>query len=399
MSLNQIYTDKQIEVLREVINRDWFMLINSGAKRSGKTVVNNDIFLMELKRVKQLALKDGVKQPMYILAGVSSGTIYKNVLQELYNKYGLDVKFDKYNNFTLFGVKVVLARTGTIQGVGAIRGMTSYGAYINEASLANPQVFQEIVSRCSGTGARIICDTNPDNPEHWLKKNYIDNGDESILNFHFTLEDNTFLSQRYIESIKSVTPSGMFYDRDILGLWVTGEGVVYPDFDRSKHYITIEDLPSITIYYAGVDWGYEHYGSIVVLGEDKNGNTYLVEEIARQYQEIEYWVNRALDIKERYGNIVFYCDSARPEHVARFQREGLRAVNAGKFVISGIEEVSRLMKNDKFYVVESKVNKFKQEIYQYIWDKRSGSPVKQNDDVMDALRYATEGIRIRTFRF
>src|SRR5699024_7264108 len=254
LMLTNIYTEKQVEIINITQNQDWFMLINSGAKRSGKTVLNNDLFLMELMRVKQLAKQDGISEPMYILGGVSSGTIQKNILQELFNKYNLEPKFDKYNNFKLFGVKIVLARTGNVGGVGSIRGMTSYGAYINEASLANPMVFQVIVSRCSGTGARIICDTNPDNPEHWLKKQYIDTESKGTLHFHFKLEDNTFLNDRYVEEIKAITPSGMFYDRDILGLWVTAEGVVYPDYDKQKHAISAKDVPPIRHYYAGVDW-------------------------------------------------------------------------------------------------------------------------------------------------
>ena len=140
--LTNIYTEKQVEIISITQSQDWFMLINSGAKRSGKTVLNNDLFLMELLRVKKLAEQDGITEPMYILAGVSSGTIQKNILQELLNKYNLEPQFDKYNNFKLFGVKVVLARTGNIGGVGSIRGMTSYGAYINEAILANQMVFQ-----------------------------------------------------------------------------------------------------------------------------------------------------------------------------------------------------------------------------------------------------------------
>lgn len=53
--------------------------------------------------------------------------------------------------------------------LGRIRGMTSFGAYINEGTVANEEVFNEIKSRCSGEGARILVDTNPDQPEHWLK--------------------------------------------------------------------------------------------------------------------------------------------------------------------------------------------------------------------------------------
>lgn len=388
MSLYDLYTPKQIEILKRVKEKDFFILGLHGAKRTGKTVINNDIFLRELRRVRKIADTLNIKEPMYILAGVSSKTIQNNVLQELYNRYELEIKFDKHNSFTLFGVKVVQAFTGTIAGLGGIRGMTSFGAYINEASLANETVFKEIISRCSGDGARIVFDTNPDNPEHWLKKEYIDNKSENIISYHFELDDNTFLSERYIKNIKESTPSGMFYDRDIKGLWVTGEGVVYSDFDGNKHFISDISEIEFETYIAGVDWGYSHYGSIVVFGIDKDNKWYLIEEHATQFKEIDYWVTVALGIKERYGNINFYCDSARPEHVERFRREKIRAINADKSVLSGIEEVARLIKLNRFFVLSPKVKQFKKEIYNYIWDERTGDPVKENDDVMDSMRYA-----------
>ena len=388
MSLYDLYTPKQIEILKRVKEKDFFILGLHGAKRTGKTVINNDIFLRELRRVRKIANALKIKEPMYILAGVSSKTIQNNVLQELYNRYELEIKFDKHNSFTLFGVKVVQAFTGTIAGLGGIRGMTAFGAYINEASLANETVFKEIISRCSGDGARIVFDTNPDNPEHWLKKEYIDSESENIISYHFELDDNTFLSERYIKNIKESTPSGMFYDRDIKGLWVTGEGVVYSDFDGNKHFISDISGIEFETYIAGVDWGYSHYGSIVVFGIDKDNKWYLIEEHAMQFKEIDYWVTVALGIKARYGNINFYCDSARPEHVERFRREKIRAINADKSVLSGIEEVARLIKLNRFFVLSSKVKQFKKEIYNYIWDERTGDPVKENDDVMDSIRYA-----------
>ena len=388
MSLYDLYTPKQIEILKRVKEKDFFILGLHGAKRTGKTVINNDIFLRELRRVRKIANDLKIKEPMYILAGVSSKTIQNNVLQELYNRYELEIKFDKHNSFTLFGVKVVQAFTGTIAGLGGIRGMTSFGAYINEASLANETIFKEIISRCSGDGARVVFDTNPDNPEHWLKKEYIDSESENIISYHFRLDDNTFLSERYIKNIKESTPSGMFYDRDIEGLWVTGEGVVYSDFDGNKHFINDISGIDFETYIAGVDWGYSHYGSIVVFGIDKDNKWYLIEEHATQFKEIDYWVNIALGVKERYGNINFYCDSARPEHVERFRRERIRAINADKSILSGIEEVARLIKLNRFFVLSSKVKQFKKEIYNYIWDEKTGNPVKENDDVMDAMRYA-----------
>ena len=342
-------------------------------------------------RVKELAAKEGVDEPMYILGGVSSGTIQTNVLQEITNKYGIEFKFDKHNNFTLFGVKVIQTFTGTIAGLKSIRGMTAYGAYINEASLANKEVFDEIIKRCSGSGARIIADTNPDHPEHWLKKNYIDNPSKNILSFHFTIKDNTFLSERYINNIIETTPSGMFTERGIFGLWTIGEGAIYSDFDEKIHVIDEDNVPwkSITKYYAGVDWGYEHWGSIVVIGETDVGIKYLVREYAAQHKDIDYWVEIAKKVIAEYGDkIPFYCDSARPEHVVRFVDEGFYAYNANKAVLSGIEMVAKGYKQNLFYVVRQRVERFFDEVYQYVWNSKTGEPVKQNDDVQDAVRYA-----------
>ncbi len=126
-----------------------------------------------------------------------------------------------------------------------------------------------------------------------------------------------------------------------------------------------------------------------MLGDDKDGNTYLVEEHTKQYKEIDYWVSMAKDIQKRYGKRVkFWADSARPEHVSRFKREFIDCFNAKKSVISGIESVAKLIKTGHFFVVEEAIESFLDEIYQYVWDEKSGLPVKENDDVMDAIRYA-----------
>lgn len=388
MNLNSIYTPKQIEILKACRNTDWFMLINHGAKRSGKTQLDNDIFLQELMRVRGIANKLGIDTPQYILAGYSMGNIQDNILTELSNKYGFEFKFDKYNNFNLFGVKVVQTSHGTISGLGRIRGMTAFGAYINEASLANQEVFDEIKTRCSGPGARIIADTNPDHPEHWLLKDYIKSPAEGILSFHFALQDNTFLDSRYVKNIIETTPKGMFSDRGIKGLWVSGEGVVYPDFDQNVHVITPEQAQGLIFerVLAGVDWGWEHWGAIVVIGV-KAGSYYVIEEHAAQHKHIGGWIAVAKDIIRRYGNIPFYCDPARPEHVASFQEAGINAFLGNNRVLSGIEAVATLMTNRQFFIVYSRCQRFRYEIYRYIWKKNTGEPLKENDDVLCAIRY------------
>lgn len=386
--IKQLYTDKQIKILKRTRQDDWFMIINHGAVRAGKTILDNDLFLYELRRVREQAKLDG-NDPMYILGATSAGTLQTNILRELSSKYGIEFKFDRFGNFTLFGVYVVTTFTATIAGLKSIRGMTSYGAYVNEATLANKEVFDEIIKRCSGNGARIILDTNPDQPNHWLKRDYIDKADgERVLTFHFALKDNTFLNKRYVENLIATTPSGVFTDRGIHGLWVSGEGVVYRDFDDKKHYIDKSQVPEDVHYFVGVDWGYEHYGSMVVMAQDAAGNVYLVEEHAKQHEEIDYWATKAKTIANKYGQqIPFYCDSARPEHVARLINDGFMAQNANKAVISGIEQVAKLIKSNQFKVVEENVKRFKDEITQYVWKDKKDEPVKEFDDVLDAVRY------------
>lgn len=390
MSLSDVYTERQIEVLKKY-KQGFRLMINYGAKRSGKTVIDNDLFLMELREVRKRADKKNIREPLYILAGVSSKTIEQNVLNPIRNKYGIDFQFDKHGNFTLFGVKVVLAYTGSIGGLGAIRGMTSFGSYINEASMANMEVFKEIMDRCSEKGSKIICDTNPDNPEHWLKKNYLDNDNPNfkIVSTHFTLEDNTFLDSDYIEQQKAGTPSGMFYDRDILGLWVNSEGAVYQDFDKNK--MIVDEVPDDLTYIAGVDWGYSHFGSIVVFGKDNKNNYYLVEEHTKQYKEIDYWTETAQKIRRKYKmDMPFYCDTARVEHINHFVNAEINARYGYKSVINGIEIISKLMKQGNFYVKDGVTDRFLKEIYSYAWNDKSrdqDAVIKENDDVMDAMRY------------
>lgn len=384
-------TNKQIEVLKSYLNDDWKYMILSGAVRSGKTFIDNYIFMLELRRVHKMALKDGTTNPKYILAGYSNGTIYNNVISELENTFGIEVNYDRRGHFHLFGVEIVPAYTGSVRGIGGIRGMTSYGAYVNEASLATEGVFQEIVQRCSKEGARVIADTNPDNPNHWLKKDYIDNKNPEarIISFHFTLDDNTFLPQDYVKALKAATPSGMFYDRSILGLWVTADGIVYRDFDQRKMVIPKAKLPHIVKYYCGVDWGFEHKGVITVWGDDAKGNVYMIEEHTSQFKYISYWINVAKKIQEKYGKgITFWVDSARPDNYSEFLRAGINARNADKDRMAGVERVAEYMKLGKFFAVQDNMDQFINEVYQYVWDENTGEPKKDNDDVMDSMRYA-----------
>ena len=49
---------------------------------------------------------------------------------------------------------------------------------------------------------------------------------------------------------------GVFFQRYILGLWVLAEGVIYHNFNRERHCINKEDIPSnFDYYYVSSDYG------------------------------------------------------------------------------------------------------------------------------------------------
>lgn len=383
---------RQKEVVNCVIHENPKILICSGAKRAGKTYILTWVFLAHIARFKNQGLS-------FILGGATQASLRRNVLNDMEDVLDKKLSLDKTNAVEVFGNKVYCFDGVNSDAWKKVRGFTAAGAFLNEGTALHETFVREVQSRCSYPGARIYIDTNPENPAHFIKTSYIDkdgqlldSGNVNIRAFHFTLFDNNSLSDEYVDSIVKSTPSGMYTDRDIYGRWVSPEGVVYPDF-KEDLYVSDSQIKSMrengefTHYFAGVDWGYEHHGSVVVCGERKDKTIVIMQIYSAQHEEINYWVDIAKSIKRAYGDIRFYCDDARPEHIARFRREGLAAPNANKSILSGIEQVAKGFKTRKLLVVDNN-KRFKEEIYQYVWNDKTGLPVKQFDDVMDAIRYA-----------
>lgn len=383
------FHEKQKEVLKCIKYENPKILICSGAKRAGKTFVLTFGFMAHISKYKDMGLA-------FILGGATQASIRRNILDDIEKLLGREIKLDKSNAFELFGNKIYCFDGAQADSYKKARGFTSAGAFLNEATTLHDTFVKEVISRCSYEGARIYMDTNPENPTHTVKIDYVDkdgqrlkNGQLNIRAFNFTLYDNTFLNKEYVESIEASTPTGMFFDRDILGVWVASEGVVYADFNKNENYIRSIDLKDVEFkkYFCGVDFGWEHYGSIVLIGIDINDNYYLIKEIAYKHKHIEWWISQAKDIITQYGNINFYCDYARPEHIKKMREARIKAINAKKDVLAGIAEVASLFKTRKLKIVEDNVDVFKTEIYNYVWQEGKDEPVKKYDDVLDSIRY------------
>ncbi|CAK1234843.1 hypothetical protein [Fructobacillus tropaeoli] len=156
-------------------------------------------------------------------------------------------------------------------------------------------------------------------------------------------------------------------------------------------------------YIAGVDWGYKHYGSIVVIGVGVDGRYYLVYEHSKQLKPISYWIEVGEEVERLFGrNIPFICDTARTEHIDAFSDAGLNAQYADKKVDEGIEIMASLIKRREFLCVRdvltsrdqsgNSVSIFEDNIHGYVWDDKTGKVVKDHDDSLDAIRYVIKDI-------
>ncbi|MGL4452183.1 MAG: PBSX family phage terminase large subunit [Sarcina sp.] len=393
MSENK-FSEKQEYLLEVIAKENPKILIAYGAKRAGKTFV---VGLGFLSYISNFTNKE------FIVGGATQASIQRNILNDWEKILGKTFKFHKDGHFKLLGNKIYCFGGENSDSWKSVRGFTAQGALLNEATALHNSFVKECISRCSEKGSIVYMDTNPENPQHSVKVDYIDkdgqrleSGQLNIKAIHFMLDDNDALDPEYVESIKAATPSGVFYDRDILGLWVNAEGVVYKDFVPTKHIISINAIPKDVCwiqFFAGVDWGYEHKGSITVFGMDSKFNIYCIEEHTKKGELIDYWVNIAKGFQKKYGfNLQFFADSARPEHVKRFNDEGIICINANKKVLAGIECVSRIIKANKLFLIQENMTCLPSEFSLYIWNTSSKSSdsavVKTNDDALDSLRYA-----------
>jgi len=215
------------------------IVLADGAIRSGKTVAMILSFLLWSQSV--------FSGKEFIIAGVTSGALRRNVLLPLFGMLetlGLPYQWRRgeglviigENRYFLFGAEKENAQD-------KLQGMTAAGAYADEAALFPRSFVDQMIGRCSVEGSRIFMNCNPNGAFHYLKTDFIDRAAErGILRLHFTMDDNLTLSPRIRESYAR-SFAGVFYRQYILGEWVSAEGAVYPMWDDRENTFSEADRP------------------------------------------------------------------------------------------------------------------------------------------------------------
>lgn len=353
------------------------------------------------------------------MAGKTLTTMRRNVLEPMCGLFGSCFSYSlSKKEGRLFGRKIYLEGASNAQAESKIRGMTLNGAYCDELSLFPEDFFAMLLSRLSVKGAKLIATTNPDNPGHWLKRNYLDNSALDLLDLKFTLDDNTFLPAEYVRALKSEF-TGVFYDRFILGNWTAAEGRIYEDFSQ-KCVISPQELrerlsesPLMTSV-VGVDYGgnksasaFVHTGfdagfnNVYVLSEHYDKRNVSAESLISAFS---YYIAQE---RERFPSLgMACCDSAEQLLIKSFRSAvSLEVKNAMKKQVSTrINMVNRLISAGRLHI-SAECPHLIDALKSAVWDERSlHKDVRLDDgstniDSLDAFEYSLERFERELFRY
>lgn len=274
-----------------------------------------------------------------------------------------------------------------------IQGATLAGVLFDEAALLNQSFVEQAVARCSEEGSRFWFSCNPEHPGHWFYREWVAKvREKNLLYLHFTMEDNPGLSPAVRQRYERLY-TGQFYQRFVLGRWVSASGVVYPMFSREIH--LVEERPVCARYYISCDYGTVNPCSMGLWGE-RDGVWYRLAEYyydprqhggALRTDEEHYAGLEALAGEHRLEGVV--ADPSAASFLTCIRRHGrFRVIPGQNRVLDGIRVVSGMLREGRLKVHPS-CQGFLQEIENYRWDQRSGQdrPVKEEDHAMDETRY------------
>lgn len=253
-------TEKQKTYIKRLKDND-FKRINIlyGSVRSGKTYISLIGWALWIVTMP--------KSGKFLMCGKTLKSLEQNCLDTLADLIGEE--YFRYSITTkrgeLFGRKIYFEGANDSTSEQKIRGLTLYGAYMDEITLTDEGFFKMLLSRLSKPNAKFFGTTNPDSPTHWLKTDFLDRANElDMFVDKYTIDDNTTLSPDFVNSLKKEY-SGIYYDRFILGNFVRAEGLVFPQFANETYKYLIEPQSAVIKVAESPDYK-------IVIGVDFGGN-------------------------------------------------------------------------------------------------------------------------------
>jgi len=275
-------------------------------------------------------------------------------------------RFDNGSYIELFG----------LEDEGKARGPGRDILFVNEANLIRKVLYDQLAMRTTET---IFLDWNPADFVSWVYE-MADN--PKYKKIHSTYEHNiTNLSQMQIDTIESYKnlPDDFMWKVYGLGERGAAKEIIY------TKWILTDDLPEGGDTFYGLDFGYVHPLALVKVVHYEGAN-YVKQLLYKSGLTPSEMIKEVKDhIHDRKP---VYCDAAEPKSIEELYRGGINAMPANKEVWPGILKV----KSYPLFVHKDSRDTIR-ELQSYKWKKDKNDsvidePVKENDDAMDAMRYA-----------
>jgi PBSX family phage terminase large subunit len=390
-------TKKQQEYLLNCSHR-WN--VKTGATGSGKSFVDYTVVIP--KRI--LASKG---EGLLVLLGNTKGTLERNILSPMREFWTHDLvgEISSDNTVKIFGKKVYALGADNKKHVSRIQGATFEYVYGDEVTTWSEDVFQMLKSRLRCNHSRFDGTCNPDNPQHWFKK-FLDS-DADIYQQSYIIDDG-MLPASTVSEMKKEYAGTVYYDRFILGLWKSAEGVIYSQFADDPTRYLLDEAPEIHIATIGVDFGGNGSAHAFVCNGILPGwkgvvtlDEYYRKEIISPAVLENDFVNFVKRCKEKYRVYEIYCDSAEQVLIEGLRsaasKAGLRVdiKNAKKGPINErIRFYCALIGSGRYYILRTCTHVI-ESLSTATWSSKSGKDERLDDgtyniDSLDALEYSTE---------
>ena len=382
-------SQKQAEVFKFICSDD-YALICDGSVRSGKTTVMADAFV--------IWAMENYDRTNFGICGKTVQSAERNVLKPIQQSedlpYTMTYKVStrvltvkcgkKINWFYLFGGKDESSYM-------LIQGITLAGVLFDEVALMPKSFVEQALSRAiSFEHPKYFFNCNPESPNHYFYKEWIENQRPGTRHIHFLLEDNPILTEQMIERTKAMY-TGVFYDRYILGKWVLAEGLIYPMFGQDN--IT-DEIPESGEYYISCDYGtLNPFSAGLWCVTDKKAVRireyyYSGREKQSSKTDEEYYT----ELEKLAGEFPVesvIVDPSAASFIETIRRHGRFSVRKAKNdVLDGIVTTSRYIKSGQIQICSCCKDAIR-EFGLYRWDDKAteDKPVKESDHAMDDIRY------------
>ena len=232
--------------------------------------------------------------------------------------------------------------------------------------------------------------STPKGFNHFYELYNLEREDVDYKSFHFTTYDNPHIPSEEIDKARQELTEDRFAQEYLADFRKT-EGLVYKEFDRSRHLKEIDT--NYTRKFGGVDFGFRHKAAVITILEDAYGNYFVDDEWVHTEKtdaDVAQYVS-ALGWQEAYP------DPESQSGIEEMRRRGVHVRDVVKnkdSVKNGIDIVRELFKTNRLFIHPTRCPNliWGLETYSYA-DQKPGNPradenpLKENDDEVDALRY------------